>query len=58
MTISILSPCLQCDKQLPGIQCGTLDQSSCEEFLIYIQKLHRIRASRMIISELKNLISK
>jgi len=57
MSVSILSPCLCCEGRLPGDQCSPRDRSRCDMFLDYIQKLHRIKASRLLIGELKNLIS-
>lgn len=57
MTLSVLSPCLQCGDMLSGIQCGPQQRALCTKFLDYIQKLHRARLSRIMIKELKQLIS-
>ena len=58
MSISVLSPCLHCDRMLPGVSCGPRKRSHCSRFLDYIQNLHRIKASRILIRELKELIVK
>jgi len=58
MSTSLFSPCLCCAGRLPGVQCSPRDRSRCARFLDYIQKLHRIRASRVLIGELRRLIAK
>lgn len=56
MSTSLFSPCLHCAGRLPGVQCSPHDRSRCYKFLDYIQKLNRIKASRVLLGELKNLI--
>ena len=58
MVSSFESPCLHCEWILPGVTCGSRRRSRCTRFLEYIQTLNRIKASRVLIGELKNLISK
>jgi hypothetical protein len=58
MNLSLLSPCACCDRMLPGVTCGPRRRSRCAKFLSYIQDLHRKRAFHVLITELKELITK
>jgi len=56
MVVSVFSPCCQCGDLLPGLRCGPHQRARCVKFLDYIQKLNRIKASRVLLGELKSLI--
>lgn len=56
MVVSVFSPCCQCSYLLSGVRCGMHQRSRCSRFLAYIQNLHRARAHRVLIQELKQLI--
>jgi hypothetical protein len=58
MSVSVLSPCLQCGHLLPGVQCGPHNRAQCARFLDYIQHLHSIREHHILIKELKQLIER
>jgi len=58
MQESLLSPCGRCGRVLPGLQCAPHQRSRCKIFLEYIQKLNRLKASKILLGELKNLITK
>ena len=58
MQVSMLSPCGQCSWVLPGVECSPRQRSRCKKFLAYIQKLNRLKASRILMAELKNLVTK
>lgn len=58
MSKSLFSPCSQCSQMLPGFQCIPRRRTRCAKYLEYIQKLNRIRASRILFKELKALIER
>lgn len=58
MVVSVLSPCLQCGRILPGVVCGPHNRARCSRFLDYIQQLNRTKAHGILIKELKDIIIK
>ncbi len=58
MVASILSPCHNCSKVLPGIPCSPRHRSRCVIFLDYIRVLHRMKAHGILVNELRNLLVK
>jgi hypothetical protein len=57
MVTSVLSPCLQCGRNLQGIQCIPRNRSRCARFLDYIGRLNRIRAHGILLKELKEFVT-
>jgi hypothetical protein len=51
-----IHPCCYCGKTEAGYFCTTAEKVECFKFLNYIQQLNRMKAQKVLISELKHLL--
>lgn len=53
-----LHPCCYCIETEAGRTCSMAQKIECNKFLVYLQKLHHMKAQTVLIKELKYLLSK